>query len=117
METKPKYMDYDGISLPIGPFPWDEEPETTIKPNTGKQTPINFSVRDYIARALPRIGKVEYDGAMKYGRDNWRLISREDNIEHAILHLVNALTCDTGEDELAHAACRILMAIAREEER
>ncbi|MEA4919363.1 MAG: dATP/dGTP diphosphohydrolase domain-containing protein [Clostridiaceae bacterium] len=96
---------------------WGEERETTIKPNAGKQSPIHFSARDYIARALPRMGTVEYDGAMKYGRDNWQLISREDNIEHAMLHLANALTgVDTGEDELAHAACRIAMAIAREEE-
>ena len=83
--------------------------------STGKQTPIGVSYRDYIARSMPRVAKVEYDGAVAYGRDNWPKISREDNIEHAITHLFNALIGAGQDDELAHAACRVMMAIAKEE--
>ena len=86
--------------------------------NEGKQSKIEFSVRDYIAKALPRVARVEHQGVEKYGRDNWYKVSQTDDIEHAIRHLICALNddlADGNDDHLAHAACRVLMAIAFEE--
>ena len=58
-------------------------------------------------KALKEEAIVLGEGAAKYGVDNWRLISKEDHINHAIAHLFLALAGDTSENHLANAACRV----------
>ena len=61
------------------------------------------------------IGKVLQEGAKKYPVGNWRLIPREQHINHALIHLVAILAKDTQDDHLEHAICRLMMAIATKE--
>ena len=72
-------------------------------------------------QALLTIGKVLQYGATKgnngqgYPVNNWRLIPREEHLNHALIHLVALLAGDTQDDHKEHAMCRIHMAIATEE--
>lgn len=63
------------------------------------------------ARAVLAVAQVLATGAQKYGPDNWRGIPVEDHFNHALAHLFADLGGDTGDDHLAHAACRLLMAL------
>ncbi len=95
-----------------------EKKERKILKSCGDQTKIPFSIKNYIAPALLRVAKVEHEGAEKYGDDNWHYVSKEDDITHAIRHLILSMTGsneDGKDDHLAHAACRIMMAIGLEE--
>ena len=67
------------------------------------------------AKNLFTIGKVLQEGASKYSPNNWRLIPREEHINHALIHLVAVLDGDTQDDHKEHAMCRLMMAIATEE--
>lgn len=90
--------------------------------NDGKQSAIKWSIEEYIAPALPRIAVVAHEGSEKYGPDNWTKVSWRDDVQHAMRHLVIALNQmqgylveEAGEDQLAHAACRVMMAMALDE--
>ncbi len=97
--------------------------------NDGQQTKIEFSLRDYLAPAILRMAAIEHEGAVKYGHDNYKKIEFKDNVEHAIRHLLLVLISasdggeellksigENGEDHLAHAGCRIGMAMAAEKQ-
>ena len=64
---------------------------------------------------LLTIGKVLQYGAKRYAPNNWRLIPREEHINHALIHLIAALAGDTQDDHIDHAMCRLMMAIATTE--
>lgn len=73
-------------------------------------------------RALDEIARVLEHGARKYARDNWRAVPVDEHIRHSVRHLFAVL--EDGQqyqeyiarekllDELAHGACRALMALA-----
>ncbi len=103
---------------------WDDKAVYVAADKPGKQTDIKWSIYEYISPALLRIGAVAAEGLRKYGTDNWYRVSKRDDIEHAIHHLIIALnmlegypvpTEEQGDDHLAHAACRVMMAISQEE--
>lgn len=77
-------------------------------------TSINRLEQDRIKQLLT-IGKVLQYGAERYAPGNWRLIPREEHINHALIHLVASLAGDTQDDHIEHAMCRIHMAIATKE--
>jgi hypothetical protein len=77
---------------------------------------------------MMQLGRILAEGDAKYergqptplGQENWRAISEEDHINHAINHLINALReiqhgTDFADDEagqhLGHAFCRVMFAI------
>lgn len=62
--------------------------------------------------ALFRVAATAAFGDAKYGVDNWRGISALDHLNHALTHIHAHLADDTSDDHLAHAACRMLMALA-----
>lgn len=66
-------------------------------------------------QALLTIGKVLQYGAERYAPNNWRLIPREEHLNHALIHLVALLAGDTQDDHKEHAMCRLMMAIATQE--
>lgn len=94
-----------------------EEIETNAQGGMGSKQPW---VELIDARALREIGKVFEHGARKYARDNWRACSADEHLRHAVLHCYGYL--EPGQqyqdrspeqlDELSHAACRTLMALA-----
>ena len=54
------------------------------------------------------------EGAEKYGRYNWLLLDTESILAHALNHILRYLEDpykDTGEDDLVHASCRLMMAV------
>ena len=67
-----------------------------------------------LTKALVRIAKVLQYGADRYEANNWRLISQESHINHALIHLVAHLMGDKQDDHLDHALCRLMMAYATE---
>lgn len=77
----------------------------------GKQSDIK---RDYTlvpATALSNVARVMHNGCSKYGRDNWKLISCDDHLNHALNHIYLHLAGNTQEDHLSHACTRMMMAL------
>jgi hypothetical protein len=76
----------------------------------GKQSyiPTRFDLID--ARALFQQAKVLHEGAVKYGADNWRLISVEDHLNHLIMHAYAYLAGDRSDEHLSHIMCRATFA-------
>ena len=63
-------------------------------------------------KAICRIHKVMFEGAKRYGAETWRTNTTQlQHIIHALAHLNNHLAKDILEDHLAHAACRLMMAL------
>lgn len=67
------------------------------------------------AGALEAVERVLAEGEATH-RGRWRRQSAREHADHARRHLVAWLARDRGEDHLAHAACRALMALARANE-
>lgn len=68
--------------------------------------------------ALIEVAKVFGDGHRKYGSENMPLVTYDDNMNHAFRHIMLALTNDcvdepSPEAHIAHAICRLLMALER----
>ena len=87
----------------------------TVNERGGKQSysPYRFDLLD--AKAMLRLAAIAGKGAEKYGVDNWRKLSIEDNINRAIIHLYAYLAGDRQDDHLAHAFCRVMFATAQDE--
>lgn len=64
---------------------------------------------------LEIIAKVLEEGASKYSRNNWRLISPEDHFNHALIHLYALIEGDTQDDHYAHFLTRIAMFAEQDE--
>lgn len=64
---------------------------------------------------LEIIAKVLEEGASKYSRNNWRLISPEDHFNHALIHIYALLEGDTQDDHYAHFLTRIAMFAEQDE--
>ncbi len=84
----------------------------------GKQSKLDTRCDLLDGRAMLVLARVLKEGADKYEPDNWRKISEQSHINHALTHLFNYLIGDPDttdqamEDELAHAFCRLMMAVA-----
>jgi hypothetical protein len=57
------------------------------------------------------LAKVMYNGAKKYEKDNWRGLTLEDHLNHALAHIYAHLAGDAQDDHLEHAFCRLMMAV------
>ena len=88
-----------------------------------KQSKIDFEVWEYVLPALPMIAEVSAKGFEKYGTGNWKKVSTQDNLAHAIRHLclyrdkIEGVPLPEGEgneNHLAHACARLMMEIAKE---
>lgn len=103
--------------------------EIEVDANGGKQSKLYTAHHLMDVRASFCHAAILHRGAIKYQRDNWRLIEAEQHVNRAIQHLQNWLehvrvrdnmpamtTCDRFmvEDDLAHALCRVHMALANE---
>lgn len=91
----------------VGP---DAPTETDERGASQSKTP--YAVTSLDARALLAVAAVQARGDAKYGPDNWRGIVVEDHLNHAMVHVLAHQAGDTQEQHLAHAACRMLMALA-----
>lgn len=87
-------------------------PEAPIVTNAqgGKGSDVGCSMMDCPAAFLA-VGAVFHYGAKKYERFNWHKVSVDENVNHALVHLMAYAQGDTQDDHLHHAACRIMMAL------
>jgi hypothetical protein len=85
---------------------------TVVNEHGGKQSDSPYSlVSSFPHRAVLDVAKVVRYGLVKYEPDNWRLISRNDHLNHVLVHLFAYLAGDRQDSHLEHAACRILFAL------
>lgn len=93
-------------------------PETPTVTNErgGKQSasPYAFYLTDPIA--MFKLAEVLAQGAEKYERDNWRKIDTEAHLNHALQHIYAYMAKDDQDNHLEHAFCRLMMAVATQEE-
>jgi hypothetical protein len=81
----------------------------------GQQSASPYSlVSSFPSRALLAVAAVVRRGLTRYKPNNWRLISREDHLNHALTHIVAFNAGDRSDEHLEHAACRLLMALETE---
>lgn len=74
------------------------------------QSPYRMDLID--AKALLKIAQVHKQGGDKYGDTNWHNIPVNDHINHALVHIYAHLAEDTSDEHLAHAATRMIFALA-----
>lgn len=79
-----------------------------IPKKKGNQSKIEHLWTDMDADTMLRIANISYKGCEKYGEDNWKHISPKDHLNHAITHIFKELAGNTDEDNLAHAAWRLI---------
>jgi hypothetical protein len=63
--------------------------------------------------AVYAMTNVLYNGAKKYGEDNWRTIPVEDHLNHLIAHAYAYLSGDRSTEHLANIMCRSMFAQGR----
>jgi hypothetical protein len=89
-----------------------KDTETITTEGGGKHSKVPYDILSMDAFALLEAGSVMYEGKIKYGKDNWRLISTEEHIEHLIVHSLAWLAGDRSDKHLAHSLCRAIFAVA-----
>lgn len=60
--------------------------------------------------AMFEMAKVLYQGAVKYGENNWRAISIPEHLNHLIMHSYAQLAGDQTDEHLSHILCRAMFA-------
>jgi 5'-nucleotidase len=80
----------------------------------GKQSKLDYRFDLIDPLALFRIANILYDGANKYGEENWRKIALKDNLNHALMHIFAYLAGDAQDQHLSHAFCRLMFALSQE---
>lgn len=84
-----------------------------INESGAKQSCIGARFDLVPAVALRRVAEILHKGAEKYEEDNWRGLSSRSCLNHALAHIYAHLAGEScsHEDDLGHAACRLLMAL------
>lgn len=95
----------------IGP-----DAEIVVNEQGGRQSRAVAAFHLMDAPTMIRLAKVLQYGASRYERDNWRKISCEDHLNHALGHIFAHLAGDRQDDHLGHAFCRLMMACATEDD-
>lgn len=89
--------------------------EVVVNSSGGKQSKAVGAFHLLDSKVMIDLAKVLQRGE-KYGRDNWRLISCEEHLNHALCHVFAAMAGDTQDDHLEHALCRLMFACAMKED-
>ena len=76
----------------------------------GKQSAIGIRFDLIPQDALRAAATTLHEGAIKYGAENWKRITQDEHINHALNHLNLHLLGDTEEEHLTHALVRVMMA-------
>ena len=121
------------------PIPSPPAPSAKMEPGEEMETNENGGVQtksgtryDLLdGHALKRMATVLHYGAVKYTDENWRAIDLDSHLDHALAHIFDYLqkrrenpygsdrdrvpfTADGKDDDLAHAAVRLVFALAVE---
>ena len=86
---------------------------TTQSQHGGYQSNVPFRMDLIDARAWLALGNLMHIGieASGYKPDNWRAISIDDHLNHALTHIVGYLSGDRSDNHLLHALCRTHFAL------
>lgn len=95
------------ISETISP---DAPITTNEKGASQSHVKVRFDLID--GPALFEMASVLYDGAVKYGENNWRGIDISDHLNHLIMHAYAYLAGDRNDNHLSHIMCRAMFAQA-----
>lgn len=82
----------------------------TVNEAGGKQSHLSYAFHLVDPKVMFVLANILFTGAEKYGEWNWRKISLEDNLNHALSHIYAYLAGDTSDDHLGHALCRLMFA-------
>lgn len=93
---------------PLAPFAPIE-----VNEKGGKQSSLPGLYTE-LPKALRRVAEIQKKGHIKYGPENWKKIEAKSHLDHALYHIYQYLGGDTSEPHLAHAACRLLMALEKD---
>lgn len=88
----------------------DVETVTNKRGGSQSRVPVRFDLID--GPALFKMAHVLYEGAEKYGANNWRAIDIEDHLNHLIMHAYAYLSGDRTDEHLSHIMCRAMFALA-----
>lgn len=84
---------------------------TKTNAHGGKQSDSPYRADLLPAFALLAVAKVLKHGAEKYGENNWHAIPADENVNHALVHLLALQAGDVSDDHLEHATTRLLFAL------
>lgn len=90
--------------------------EIHVNENNSAQSKLPVKPRLVPPEALLRLSEVVGIGAEKYAENNWRGISMEDHVDHALYHVFQLMNGDTSDDHLGHALCRLAFAVGTEKQ-
>ncbi len=77
----------------------------------GRQSKMEYDFTQLDPLAMFQLAGILKRGSEKYGRDNWKRITTEEHLNHALQHIFAYLAGDRQDDHLGHAFCRLMMAI------
>lgn len=77
----------------------------------GKQSKMDYAFDQLDPLAMFQLAGILQKGSEKYGRDNWKKITTEEHLNHALQHIFAHLAGDKQDDHLGHAFCRLMFAI------
>lgn len=83
---------------------------TTTNANGGKQSLVEVRFDLVDGPAMFAMTHVLYQGAVKYGENNWRKIDIPDHLNHLIMHAYAYLAGDKTDEHLSHIMCRAMFA-------
>lgn len=82
-----------------------------VNEHGGKQSKVNYAFTQLDPLAMFQLAGILQNGADKYGRDNWKKITTDEHLNHALQHIFAYLAGDEQDDHLGHAFCRMMFAI------
>lgn len=88
-----------------------QDAPTVVNDKGAKQSDSPYRADLIMAKAVLSVCAVLKRGATKYGDNNWRGLTVEDHINHALVHILAHLAGDRQDAHLVNAACRSLMAL------
>lgn len=92
----------------------DPDAALHVNEHGGRQSDLGVRFDLIDGKALAEMAAVLDYGAKKYGEDNWRAISVEEHLNHAITHAYAWLAGDKSDDHLSHFFTRAMFAEAVE---
>lgn len=83
----------------------------------GQQSKVDYRFDLLDAGSMFRMAKIMEMGSHTHKSNNWRKIDASDHINHALGHIWGYMLGDKQGDHLAHAAVRLMMAMAVSEDK
>lgn len=83
-----------------------------VEETGGRQSKLDYRFDLIDPLTLFELAHVCAYGAEKYGEWNWRKLSINSNLNHALAHIFAYLAEDTQDEHLQHAFCRLMFALS-----